>query len=110
SEARTAELGARFEAWLLAQGTLTADQSRWLGLLGNQIRANADTWTEVTAGHFAFAPFSLTGGLGHVLRLFGGEAALERRLSSLNAAVFSDTAAISDTGAHREYRGDVTLP
>jgi type I restriction enzyme R subunit len=109
SEARAAELGARFEAWLLAQGPLSSDQARWLGLLGNQIRANADTWTEVTAGHFAFAPFSLMGGVGQALRVFGGEAPLAARLESLNAGVFADRAA---PGARpsEDYQGDATLP
>jgi len=110
SEAKAAELGARFEAWLLTQESLSAEQSRWLGLVGNQIRANADAWTEVTAGHFAFAPFSLMGGIGQAIRLFGGEAPLEDRLSSLNAAVFADIAQAPSPTAPAEFRGDVTLP
>ena len=109
SEAKAAELGARFEAWLLTQVSLTAEQTRWLGLVGNQIRANADAWTEVTAGHFAFAPFSLMGGIGHAIRIFGGEAALEAQLSSLNTAIFGNTPAASPT-VMPEYRTDATLP
>lgn len=109
SEARSAELGARFEAWLLAQGHLSTNQARWLGLLGNQIRANADAWTEVTAGHFAFAPFSLMGGLGEALRVFGGEAELAARLDSLNAAVFSGRTAPGSRPS-QDVRGDATLP
>ena len=110
SEAKAAELGARFEAWLLAQGSLNADQTRWLGLLGSQIRANADTWMEVTAGHFAFNPFSLMGGLGQAMRVFGGESALESRLRSLNAAVFSGSSGAAAGRAQRAYRDDATLP
>ena len=109
SEVKAAELGAQFEAWLLAQGALTADQARWLGLLGSQIRANAEAWIEVTAGHFAFHPFSLMGGLGQAMRVFGGEAALAARLRSINEAVFGE----STGSVHRaspEYRSDLTLP
>jgi type I restriction enzyme R subunit len=79
SEAKSAALGARFEAWLLTQ-TVNSDQARWLGLVGSQIRANADSWTEVSAGNFAFAPFSLMGGMGQAVRLFGGEKALDATL------------------------------
>lgn len=110
SEARAAELGARFEAWLLDQRGLTAEQTRWLGLLGNQVRANADTWTEVTAGHFAFAPFSLLGGLAQAMRVFGGEERLDARFTSLNAAVFAGAPREDKSaGATGEQRGDATL-
>jgi type I restriction enzyme R subunit len=110
SEARANELGAAFEAWLLCRPAATAEQGRWLALLGNQIRANADTWTEVSAGSFAFQPFSSMGGLGEALRVWGGLDALEATLASLNAAVFkagTRTERPSDTS---DYRGDATLP
>lgn len=56
SEARAADVGARFEAWLLAQeGSLSSDEERWLRMIGSQLRANADTWDEFTSGHLAFA-------------------------------------------------------
>lgn len=91
-EQRRAELGARFEAWLLAQeegaGGLTPDAQRWLRTVGSQLRANAEAWSEFTAGHFAFAPFTLMGGLPEALRIFGGEARLDALLESLNDAVF----------------------
>ena len=80
SEARANELGAAFEAWLLSRSGLTAEQGRWLALLGSQIRANADAWTEVSAGNFAFQPFSSMGGVGQAIRVFGGEKR-SRRLS-----------------------------
>jgi len=111
SEARANALGAAFEAWLLSRSGLTAEQGRWLALLGNQIRANAETWTEVSAGHFAFQPFSSMGGLGQANRVFGGEKALEATLTALNAAVFAATGSRADRGASAdEYRGDATLP
>jgi type I restriction enzyme R subunit len=111
SEVKVPEVGARFEVWLLAQGDLTADQRRWLGLVGNQIRANADHWTEFTLGHFAFEPFSGQGGIGRAVQLFGGASALEARLASLNAAVYagSHDATVKGRGA-ADYRGGATLP
>jgi type I restriction enzyme R subunit len=88
SEQKAAELGAKFEAWFLTQDKLNADQERWLRVIGNQLRANADTLDEFTAGHFAFHPFSLMGGVREAQRIFGGETPLDQLLHSLNAAVF----------------------
>jgi type I restriction enzyme, R subunit len=111
SEARAAERGAAFEAWLLSRTGLTAEQGRWLALLGSQIRANADTWTEVSAGNFAFQPFSSMGGMGQAIRVFGGADALESTLSSLNTSVFGSQGASADRRtASDDYRGDATLP
>jgi type I restriction enzyme, R subunit len=111
SEAKSAALGARFEAWLLAQQGLSADQLRWLGLVGSQIRANADSWTEISAGNFAFAPFSLMGGVGQAVRLFGSEKDLDTMLKSLNAFVFADPMFSETRGRQKDYsEGDRTLP
>lgn len=88
-EARAAELGARFEAWLLRQTGLDAEQERWLALLGNQIRANADSLDALQPEHFAcFHVFEQLGGLPGALRIFGGPAPLDALLASLNAALF----------------------
>jgi type I restriction enzyme R subunit len=89
SEQKAAEVGARFEAWLLAhEDSLTPDAERWLRTVGSQLRANADAWDEFTAGHLAFPPFTLMGGVPEALRIFGGEDRLDRILESLNEAVF----------------------
>lgn len=89
SEAKSEALGASFEAWLLArEGELTADQERWLRVVGSQLRANADTLDEFTAGHFAFPPFTLMGGLPEARRVFGDGERLDELLGSLNAEVF----------------------
>ena len=91
TERRRAAVGARFEAWLLArEDGLTAEQQRWLLTMGSQLRQNADVWDEFTPNHFAFAPFTLMGGLPEALRVFGGDARLDELLESLNAAVFKD--------------------
>lgn len=89
SEQRRAEVGARFEAWLLErEDALTPDQRRWLLTIASQLRANAEGWSEFTAGHFAFPPFTLMGGLPEALRVFGGEDKLDALLDGLNEAVF----------------------
>lgn len=101
SEQKAAELGARFEAWLLAQSGLDAGQERWLRILGAQIRANADILDEVIPEHFVFFhTFSQMGGLREAQRVFGTPEALQTLLDSLNAAVFGtpdDSAATGDT-------------
>lgn len=91
SEQQQEQVGARFEAWILArEEDFTPDQERWLRTVGSQLRANADTWDEFTSGHFAFPPFTLMGGLPEALRVFGGAEALDDILESLSAAVFGD--------------------
>ena len=62
SEQKAAELGARFEAWLITREGLTPLEESWLRVIGNQLRANADSMDEFTLGHFAFHPFTLMGG------------------------------------------------
>jgi type I restriction enzyme R subunit len=111
SEAKSAEVGKRFEAWLLGQSDLTSEQRRWLGYVGSQIRANADNWTEFTLGHFAFEPFSGLGGVGQAVRVFGGATTLEARLASLNSAVYAPfLETMSPGSAAGDYQGDTTQP
>jgi type I restriction enzyme R subunit len=108
SEAKAAALGARFEAWFLAQeDRLTPDQERWLRVVGSQLRANADTMEEFTAGHFAFHPFTLMGGLPEASRVFGGRASLEDLLESLNAAVFASEPGMVQATQEDQPRGQV---
>lgn len=94
NEQKVAELGAKFEAWFLTQDKLDADQERWLRVIGSQIRANANTMDEFTAGHFAFHPFTLMGGIREAQRIFGGDDAIHSVLHSLNEALFGS--ALSD--------------
>lgn len=89
SEQKRAEIGARFEAWLLShEEKLNLDQERWLLTIGSQLRANADGWDEFTAGHLAFPPFTLMGGIPEAQRVFGGETNLDTILKNLNDALF----------------------
>lgn len=100
SEAKAAELGARFEAWLLAhEAGLTPDQVRWLTMIGSQLRANADTLDEFTEGHLSFHPFTLMGGVQEARRVFNGDVKLQRILDDLNLAVFRSPATDEQDGA-----------
>ena len=102
SEQKAAELGTKFEAWLLTQTGLDAEQERWLRILGSQIRANADTLDEVIPEHFAyFHTFSQMGGLREAQRVFGDAAALQTRLDTLNVALFNEN---SDGGQAESQR------
>ncbi|MDR3554165.1 MAG: DEAD/DEAH box helicase family protein [Syntrophobacteraceae bacterium] len=89
SEQKAVEVGANFEAWLLGQEGLTPTEESWLRVIGNQLRANADTLDEFSLAHLAFPPFTLMGGVMQATRVFGGEERLESLLSGLTAAVFS---------------------
>ena len=75
SEQKAAELGTSFEAWLLAQTDLNAEQERWLRMLGSQIaRQRRQPGTKFMPEHFASStPFSQMGGLHEAQRVFGGD-------------------------------------
>jgi type I restriction enzyme R subunit len=95
AEQKAAELGMRFEAWLLAQQAcpepsrrINPGEESWLRMIGSQLRANAGTMDEFTSGHFAFHPFSQLGGYNQAVRVFGSEERLEELVASLNTAVF----------------------
>ena len=87
-EARAAELGLHVEAWRGAQA-FDAEQARWAGLIGNRIRADAMTMDRFEDYDFDAHPFAGLGGYDQAARVFGGPAALERLIASVNAAVFS---------------------
>ncbi len=91
---RAAELGARFEGWLLDQTGLTPDQERLLRMVGEVIRANAGDLESIEPYHFANDPFRNLGGRRLAERLFGGPEGLAAHLASLNAAVFAPAAPI----------------
>jgi len=92
SEQRAAELGARFEAWLLQRTDLGAGEESWLRMIGHQFRANADHYTgpdaEFSLDQFAFHPFSQLGGLAQAVRVFGRQERLAAVIGSLNEHMF----------------------
>ncbi len=93
-EARAQTVGARFESWLLPrEARFDPEQLRWLRLIGNTLRANADTLDDFSADHLdVFQAFVALGGQSAAARLFGGANALEQMMSSLASAVFSPEA------------------
>jgi len=85
-EARAAELGLRFEAWLATQD-FNAEQDRWARRIASKIKADAAT-------EDGFWDYDLddprVGGHERALRVFGGQEGLDLMLGSLNIAVFGD--------------------
>jgi type I restriction enzyme, R subunit len=57
-------------------------------LVKEQIKANATDLTLFESWRFDTPPLSMNGGFERARAVFGGEAELERILSSLNSAVF----------------------
>jgi type I restriction enzyme, R subunit len=96
SEQRAAELGTRFEAWLLQRTDLNAGEESWLRMIGHQFRANADHYVgddaEFALDQFAFHPFSQLGGLAQAVRVFGREERLAQVIGSLNEHMFGGAA------------------
>ena len=92
SEQCAAELGARFEAWLLQRTDLGAGEESWLRMIGHQFRANADHYigpdVEFSLDQFAFHPFSQLGGLPQAVRVFGRAERLAEIIASLNENMF----------------------
>ena len=90
-EQLAAQLGLRFEAWLLQQPGLGLGEETWLRMVGQQLRANAGHYSakgaEFQTENFAFHPFSQLGGLQQALRVFGTHQRLDDLLTSLNQTV-----------------------
>lgn len=105
SEQRAAELGARFEAWLLQRADLGAGEESWLRMIGHQLRANADHYAgpdaEFSLDQFAFHPFSQLGGLAQAVRVFGRQERLAEVIGSLNEHLFGGAADDQAASGHR---------
>ena len=86
-EARAAERGLRFEAWL-GERHFNAEQARWAALIGSRIRADATTMNGFRDYDFDRHPFEGLGGYDRAVRVFGGRDALGLLLGDLNVAVF----------------------
>ena len=97
-EARAAELGARFEAWVESRDW-TAEQQRWLRLIKGRIKADADTLTGFWDYDLDDPPLRGIGGYARAVSVFGGQDALDDVLGGLNIAVFDDR---DETGARDE--------
>lgn len=97
SEQLAAELGARFELWLLARldaGEVNPGEESWLRMIGSQFRANPDQYSgsdaEFVIDQFAFHPFQGLGGVAQAVRVFGDEMRLRTIIDSLNEHMFSN--------------------
>ncbi len=86
-EARAAEVGLRFEAWLGEQ-RFNAEQARWARLIGNRLGADATAMDGFWDYDFDSHPFTGIGGYDGAARVFGGREALDLLLGGLNVAVF----------------------
>ncbi len=86
-EARAEALGGAFESWLAGK-SFNSDQLRVLHLVKEQIKANAAELTVFDSWRFDAPPLSMNGGFERARAVFGGEAELERMVSSMNEAIF----------------------
>ncbi|KPQ18260.1 MAG: type I site-specific restriction-modification system restriction subunit HsdR [Rhodobacteraceae bacterium HLUCCO18] len=80
-------LGMRFQAWM-SKRAWDVRQERWLGLIESSLKTeamNAEGFWEYDLDEH---PFDKWGGYNEAVRVFGGEAALEEMLASLNVDVF----------------------
>ncbi len=87
-EARAADIGLRIEAWRGGQGFTTAEQTRWAGLIGSRVKADALNIKSFGDYDFDEHPFTTLGGYDQARRVFGGEESLGMLIAGFNAAVF----------------------
>ncbi|WP_066702724.1 DEAD/DEAH box helicase family protein [Curvibacter delicatus] len=106
SEQHAAELGAKFEAWLLARldaGEVNPGEETWLRMIGSQFRANPEQYSapdaEFMVEQFAFHPFQQLGGMAQAVRVFGDQTRLQALLDSLNEHMFADSSGSAGTDA-----------
>ncbi|MGH8634234.1 MAG: helicase-related protein, partial [Burkholderiales bacterium] len=92
SEVRQGELGVRFEAWLGEQ-ELSPDQVRLFKVVGEQIRANAEQWSEFTPDHFEVWSARGRWDRRRAVELFGSERRLAELCAGLSRAVFGEIGA-----------------
>ena len=85
-EARAAEMGLRVEAWR-STSNFNAEQSRWAGLIGRRIMADATRPEPFGDYDLDEHPFDALGGYDQARRVFGGTDALTKLIASLNAQV-----------------------
>ena len=91
-QARRDELGVRFEQWYVHNERRFKDeqQKRLIRMVGEYIKANAETVEEFTLAHFSVQPFQSQGGKNWALSVFGDQRLLENLLADMNEIVFSN--------------------
>ena len=91
-EARAADIGLRVEEWRGTQ-EFNAEQSRWAGLIGRRIMADAMQPEPFGDYDLEDHPFDALGGYDQARRVFGGVGALEELIAGFNAQVFDTSTA-----------------
>ena len=95
-DARAAGIGLRVEEWRSEQ-ELTAEQARWAGLIGSQVKANAMKAETFGDYNLDEHPFTALGGYDQARRVFGGEKFLDRLIAGFNAVVFGPRRAAGES-------------
>ena len=85
-DARAAEIGLRVEEWRGTQ-ELNAEQSRWAGLIGRRVMADAMHPEPFGDYDLDEHPFDALGGYDQARRVFGGAEALGELIAGFNARV-----------------------
>ena len=88
-EARAAEIGVRVEEWRGAQ-EFNAEQSRWAGLIGRRIMADAMHPEPFGDYDLDEHPFDALGGYEQARRVFGGATAVGELIAGFNSRVLGE--------------------
>ena len=90
AEKRGVRFNGWFNGWLTENDGAGYEKTRWLKMIGSQIKANAETDEMFELSDFVTAPFNSIGGISKANELFGDKSQLEQLVGQINTAVFEE--------------------
>jgi type I restriction enzyme R subunit len=97
-QARRDEIEAKFEQWYVKHEYKLEDeeQKRLARMIGEYLKANAESVSEFSMSHFVMPPFKNQGGKNYALNIFKSQEKIDDLIESLNLHVFSDDLFLDD--------------
>jgi len=88
AEERGTRFSGWFNGWLTENDDASYEKTKWLKMIGAQIKANAETDEAFETRDFVRAPFKDIGGIRRANELFGDTPQLEQLVVDINTAVY----------------------
>lgn len=103
-DARRQEVATKFENWWIENEYKLEDepQKRLIRMVGEYLKANAESTKQFTLAHFSVQPFQRQGGKGWALSLFRSEDALQALIDGINDNVFNAAILIEEKEEEEE--------
>ena len=90
AEERGTRFSGWFNGWLTENDDASYEKTKWLKMIGAQIKANAETDEAFEMRDFVRAPFNSIGGIRKANELFGDTPQLEQLVVDINTAVYEE--------------------